>query len=304
MKRTTPVTVFGKEIELRNYICSPLGGQEVEDPKVNLYIMATGNCNAKCFFCPGYNRNTKMDYGKLREVLQELKHKDLINRISITGGEPMLDLLRLEHLLGVLKEEVPEYHISLNTNGTNLNLGVMEYMENLDVLSDIHVSRHHFEDGWNRHIFATHKTATATHLKCAAATILKDKLSLSCNLMKGFIDNKRMIKDYMEHAAIIGAKFVGFVSLMDKTEACKDRYVDYEDISKSFMLSDRIVYDQHQSDFDSCKCENWNYIAANGSAIPFYMRHVLAKTCDCVKSFCYTEDNQLTINHNGKVVLY
>ena len=68
------------------------------DSQYILYLYATSLCNAHCNFCSekNYNRvEKKFESKKLAEDLRELKEKDLLNKISITGGEPFLYVEKL-----------------------------------------------------------------------------------------------------------------------------------------------------------------------------------------------------------------
>lgn len=298
------ISLFGKELEIKSYVCSAFGGEEVQDSKLNLYIMANGYCNVKCLFCNGYSSTEAFDYDKLREVLRELRKQDLLNRISLTGGEPMLNIKRFDRILQVISEECPEYHVSVNTNGTTLTPANLEKMQYLHVLNDVHLSRHHYDDWTNGYIFGSHDVPTTAQIKELSSGPLQGKLSMSCNLIKGMIGTKEKVLDYMQFAAEVGAYFVGFVSLMEKNGFCKAEFIDYEEISRSFKIADHMVFDVIRKDGDTCKCENWDYVSSSGTVVPFYMRRVIKPSCDCIKSFTYTENNQLTANFKGMQTIY
>ena len=76
--------------------------------RYNLYISITDVCLASCPFC---NNSTKkktthsekeFDIEKLKIVLRELKRNKLLNRVSITGGEPLLDVDLLNSVLNAV----------------------------------------------------------------------------------------------------------------------------------------------------------------------------------------------------------
>ena len=73
--RTKTITLFGKELQVKNYICSQDGihyRQKPEDAKLQLSICPTSYCNASCPFCIAKNTKTK-DVIDLRMYLYLMK---------------------------------------------------------------------------------------------------------------------------------------------------------------------------------------------------------------------------------------
>ncbi len=92
-----------------------------------LFIRFFG-CNLKCTFC-----DTKLEYYKeksLEDLLQELKLYGSCHSISLTGGEPLLQIDFLKKLLPALKEK--EEIIYLESNGT-----LYKYLEEIIGCIDI-----------------------------------------------------------------------------------------------------------------------------------------------------------------------
>ena len=291
--------IFDKKIHLREYVCSPTGGYTCSDPKVNFYIYASGFCPAKCSFCPGFSSKEKIDIKKLQAALSELHGKKVINRIAITGGEPFADLSSLDEILGSIKNICGEsYHVSVNTSGVNL-----QYARNMiyfHVLNDIHISRHSDNDLLNRNIFGI-KTPTSKQIS-EQIKFGNNIFSLSCNLLKGHIDDEKRLKQYLDHAIEIGAYQVGFVSLMEKTKLCKDLFVDYNSIVPKLFAKDGFLFETMFKDKESCRCENFTYFNEKGK-IPFYMRRSLVGNSDCVKAFVFNQNNNLITNFGKDMVL-
>lgn len=292
--------IFNKDIKLRDYICSPIGGYPCADNKINLYIYATGFCPAHCSFCPGFNSKQELDFNKLKIAITELHYKQVINRISITGGEPLVDLSNLNQILKTISDVCGHdtYHISINTNGVNLkHLRDIEYYSSLN---DVHISRHHYNDIENDGIFRI-KTPTLSEIK---TEIEKGPAiySLSCNLIKNYIDSPKNIQSYLDAAIDMGIYQVGFVSLMDKTLFCQDHFIDYESITPKLLATNGFAFEAIAKDCDTCKCENYTYYNNNGE-VPFYFRRVIGFNMDYVKSFVYTIDNKLVTNFNKGMVL-
>ena len=292
--------IFGKHISIRDYVCSPTGGLSCANNKVNLYIYSSGYCPAHCSFCPGFTSKTRIDINKFRDSLVELHQKQVINRVSITGGEPLSDLNSLELVLQTIADVcgTDTYHVSINTNGTNLSL--LKWLPHFYVLNDIHISRHSYNDTENDEIFGIKTPKTSRITK--ETKMYPGIFSLSCNLMKGFIDSPEKLKKYLDFAIQVGVYQVGFVSLMDKTKSCDNLFIDYEDITSKLSVKDGFLFERFAKDKGFCKCENFIYYNELGS-VPFYLRRILAGNADCVKAFIFNQDNNLITNFGKDMVL-
>lgn len=292
--------IFGKQIRIRDYVCSPTGGFHCHNTKVNLYVCANSFCPASCCFCPGFKSRNKFDLSKFKKALTELHNKDVINRIGITGGEPLANLGRLNDILMTINDVCGSdtYHISINTNGTNLSF--LRDIESFSFVNDIHISRHAIRDAENDKIFGI-RTPTVSQIK-RECELTKDVFSLSCNLMRGYIDSPKRLREYLDMAIHVGAYQVGFVSLMEKTKACKDLFIDYEDITFELYVKDGFLFENMSKDKKSCKCENFLYMNEDGE-IHFYLRRIFGGKQNCVKAFIYNQDNNLVANFGKDIVL-
>jgi len=291
--------LFNKQIRLRDYVCSPTGGYACSNNQVNLYIYASGYCPAKCSFCSGFHLKSKTDHSKLKTVLCELHNKKVINRIAITGGEPLIDLSSLDNILGTIYDVCgSHYHISVNTNGTNLSL--LRNIEHYSLLNDVHISRHSNKDYENDDIFGI-RTPTSAKIR-QEVELGPNIFSLSCNLMHGYIDSPIRLREYLDDAIKLGVYQVGFVSLMHKTLPCNELFVDYEDITSKLHVRDGFLFEKMAKDKLSCKCENFSYYNEHGN-ISFYLRRVLGGINDCVKAFIFNQENNLVINFGKDMVL-
>lgn len=292
--------IFGKQIRIRDYVCSPTGGFHCHNTKVNFYVCANSFCPASCSFCPGFRTRNKFDFDKFRKALTELHNKKAINRIGITGGEPLTDLNRLNEILMIINDVCGSdtYHISINTNGTNLSS--FRKINAFPFVNDVHISRHSANDSENDKIFGI-RTPKVSQIK-RECELTKDMFSLSCNLMRGHIDSPQGLRDYLDMAIHAGVYQVGFVSLMEKTKVCKDLFIDYEDITSELYVKDGFLFEEMSKDKKSCKCENFLYMNKDGE-IHFYLRRVLSGKQNCVKAFIYNQDNNLVTNFGKDMVL-
>ena len=129
------IEIFGEKIRIKNYLCSSNPNKiKKQNAKLNLYIKINDACNAKCEFCS--NRDMQdmgnINLEKLEYVLDYLNKRNLLNRISITGGEPMLKLDLLNKVANLIFKVIPNAMVTINTNGFNLRKVV-----NLDSINKI-----------------------------------------------------------------------------------------------------------------------------------------------------------------------
>ena len=298
MLKHNVVFIFGKTVHLRPYQCSPTGGLDCNNSKVNLYIYASGFCPAKCSFCPGYNSTSQINIDKLKVALSELHQKRVINRIHITGGEPLSNIDSFNQILKTINDVCgKDYIVAVNTNG--INLSKLHNIDYFPVLNDIHISRHSENDNENNDIFGI-RTPTISQIK--ELIRLNPKYSFSCNLLKGYVDSHQRLQSYLDVAIDLGIKEVGFVFLMNKTSSCKDNFIDYEEITSQLKLKDGFLFENISKDKTYCKCENYSYYNNSGE-IKFYLRRVISANNDCAKCFIFNEDKLTTNFNNGLELL-
>ena len=89
-------------------------GEGIEIGRPEIFIRLAG-CNLRCVWCDtkyAWENGKKMS---IEEIIKEVK-KYACKRISITGGEPLLQKEELLELIKKLKDD--GYWIQINTNGT------------------------------------------------------------------------------------------------------------------------------------------------------------------------------------------
>lgn len=118
---------------------------------------------------------------------------------------------------------------SVNTNGIHLN--ELGQLVQSGLLNNIALSRHGLTDKENQEIFKTNTIPTDEDIK-AFVDKYGQVIHLSCNLIEGYVDSPESVVDYLEKAASFGINDVGIVSLMNKNQYCKDKYVDYSLVAK------------------------------------------------------------------------
>jgi len=281
------INLYGKEIELRDNYCSlnNLKPLPIEKPYINLYVRMFSWCNAACPFCvyrDGYNT---FNFNKFADILNYLKTKVEIRKVSFTGGEPTSSINLLNNLIKKVRNITP--FIVVNTNGFNIK----ELLIN-DVNS-IALSRHHYDDDKNNAIFKTKMLS-----KKDIQNLNLKNLHLSCNIIKGQIDSRVEIEKYLEFATSIGVSDVGFVSLMKVNKYCEDNFLDFNTLLKSNTKNIK-KYKQWEKE-DVCRCTNYIY-AKKGKYALFYNRSVLKQKEGSTNTLLFTGEH-LVHGFNNKII--
>lgn len=288
--------LFGKDINVKTHYCSINGSTPVKiKPRMNVYIQL-GGCNANCQFCEFKDHGVKFDFDKFETKLLELSKQITIGKISITGGEPTLYYYRLVRIVKIIRKHFPDNFLVLNTNGFNLlRLHNDNLIKNFDSIS---VSRHHWNDIINTTIFKTESIDSET-LKFLVSQY-ENIFHLSCNMIKGNIDNPEDIYEYLEYAASVGIYDVGFVGLMELNEYCKEHRVEV-DLRK--YENDRFINFKNMCFGKSCKCFNYVYIPENplNGTVNVYSRHVLGKS-DVIQMVVFDGQN-IKLGFDGDILI-
>ena len=251
------VIVQGKKYNIEKFECN-------NQDNFPFYINITNACNANCEFCSNGTKNNykKLDLEELKKILDEISPN--IRRISISGGEPLIDLEEIDKLL----ELVNMYGIktTMNTNGTNL-LKAQDILNKYENLYSIHLSRHHYEDDKNNEIFKT-KVIPFEDLKKLE---LKPKFFINCLLIEGYIDSKEKVVDFLNKVSELNIKRVGFVSMMQVNKFAEENFVDFNDFN--FEGDSNFVNAINLKDHDICTCHNYLFFAKNGKVINVFFRY-------------------------------
>ena len=222
---TTHVELFGKEIPVRSHTCSFMGkpGRPLEKPHIDLYIR-TKDCNSRCKFCIWHSDAQDFNLEKFHKIFEEVLPKISIRKIAVTGGEPTMNWKLFETIVNTARSYVPRpTYMSMNTDGLRLQRLFDDPIH--EEFAQIHISRHHWDDKINDEIFNS-TTPTAEQLAWAqSVTKNKYQIQLSCNLIKGYMDTKEKMYQYLEWVNSLKINHVGFVSLMPVNEYSKENYI-------------------------------------------------------------------------------
>lgn len=262
------IDIFGSEVKVRDYYCQRIGWEKKERlPSINLILQFEG-CNAICDYCELYNIGRKFDFDKFNKIIDELNDKIQINKLSFVGGEPTLQYDTFKKVLEISKEKLKPNLTVLNTNGYRLS-DVFE--DNLfEYFDSISISRHHYDDDINDEIFKVKTISSDEIRRLQSLTTNKNQISLSCNLIKNYIEDEDSIIKYLEYIDSLGIKNTGFVNLMDMNQYCVDNSIDFNNIdllNKRFSVVDYCFLGK------ICECCNCVYVTQNNNVIEIYIKN-------------------------------
>jgi len=266
------IVLFDHIIQVKDIGCNRYGISGIAlPPIVNLFVKVTNACNAKCPFCSNANYTNirvNFDIDKLFHCIDEILDKKIIlNRINITGGEPAVCSSIVCDIIARLKSK-PRYsrlHLHLNTNG--LLASSQELMRN-ERFNSISVSLHHYDIDCLSEIYGVKIPEKALSFN----GIEISKLNLSCNLIKGYIDNETEVLHMLDFAINKAILRIGFVGLMPVNSYCKAHAVQLEQID--FDNIPHLYFTGSKDRGENCKCSNYLY-NKDGRILEVYMRHYM-----------------------------
>ena len=303
--KTKTVNVFGKELKLKNYICSADGvnyKQKPEDIQLQLSICPTSFCDAACPFCIAKNTKQKqfVDLVKLEECLKRLRDENLVRGVSFTGGEPFTDVKLLNDIINLVFEVFGNsIEISITTNGTNLHR--MHEIEKLSYLDALHISRHHYDDRINAELFGIRVPTKDELSEILHSVSYKDLFVLNCMLLKDYIGTQDDIHKFLDFAIEVGAGKVAFMACSPINDFAKEQTMDYTTVLKA--NDPTLLFTRGFRDFDLCRCQDGVYASSTGEIIEFYGRNTNASDCEYCRGFVYGADNHLRVGFNGEIIL-
>lgn len=186
----------------------------------NLNIFITNKCQNSCNFCinKGYTNTDITDelyYKSLEGVCNELKGKKI--EITMTGGEPTLNVERFVNTMQIVRK----YGFHCRTVSTTAiclekkykGKSLCQYMIENSFTHNINISRMHWDDSKNEEVFQGRNITNKQLERLRVFFKLNNaELRLSCNLLKGYIDNfEKMLNflDYYEEDTIMFREVVG-----------------------------------------------------------------------------------------------
>lgn len=272
----------GKKIAIKEFDCS-LGTLNPEriSPFVNLFVKVTNGCNAHCLFCSNAGTiptSKPFDIAKLEDIILKLKERGIkVNRLNITGGEPAVASSLVEQILQCMdRNGFDDIHTHLNTNGLLPQSKELMRHPRWDSIS---MSLHHYEIDKLSELYGCKISEDAFTFE----GINKQILNVSCNLIKGYIDNPEEAKKMLDFALDLGIPRIGFVALMKVNDYCKEHFIDLEDIHIDTIP--HVYFTKSMSRGTNCKCSNYLYNRSL-KILEIYMRNY-ANPQYCESSLVY-----------------
>jgi Molybdenum cofactor biosynthesis enzyme len=283
--------IFDEEINFKNYDCSYDNNHyRIRGAMINLYVQATSKCNAKCCFCYTKNKCNNFNYEKFNKVLKELSNRNILKRIAITGGEPLLDELKTMKII----EEAKRYCeiISLNTNAYSIDKIDLVY----DKVSFIDISKHHYDNNINNKIMGL-QTPTIDEICNRIST---KKIKVNCVLQNSGINSFEELKNMLNILSDKNISEVKFISILPLNQMAVNEFVNPENIMKQceVYLNDSYLYDKHM-----CKCFEFMYVSDKGKVIKVTIRYTIDKNYDCVKQLVYDGEYLYTSFNKDKIII-
>ena len=303
--KTRTVNVLGKELKLKNYVCSSDGlhyKQKPDDIQLQLSICPTSFCEASCPFCIATNTQQKqfVDLFKLEECLKRLHDENLVRGISFTGGEPFTDVKLLNDILNSIYKIFGNHvEVSVTTNGTNLHR--MHEIEMLSYLDALHISRHHYDDRINAELFGVRVPTKEELSEILHSVSYKDLFVLNCMLLKDYIGTQEDVHKFLNFAIEVGAGKVAFMACSPINDFAKAQTMDYTTVLRSDDPA--LLFTRGFQDFNLCRCQDGVYAAPTGEIIEFYGRNTSVGDCEYCRGFVYGADNHLRVGFDGEIIL-
>jgi molybdenum cofactor biosynthesis enzyme MoaA len=270
---------------------------DIEENTTSLYIVLTRQCNVKCRFCEFRQGSSEIDINKFQQLLSELREHCYINTVHFTGGEPTLELDKIIQICDIVKQGDKLTKTSVNTNGT-----MLDRLTNISNLDNIALSRHHYKDELNSEIFQSNLVPT---LKDIENSNEKQKIHVSCNLIKGYIDSRKEIINYLDCLGSIGINDIGLVSLMNINNYCDEHFVDFNNLQ--LELDNRITKTKYFRNIDDytnevvCKCDNYLYTTSNLRAVSVYHRYAVGNSK--IADYLVYENNHIKQGFSGEILV-
>ncbi|MBR3439118.1 MAG: radical SAM protein [Clostridia bacterium] len=304
--RTCTVTVLGKPVTVKNYICSSDGVsyyKKDDDIKLSLAVCPIMFCPGRCPFCIAKNTdsNKRIDIERLSKVLYALKEENRIQRINITGGEPFYDVVFLNEVVNLIYEVFGfDFELSISTNGVHIER-IFE-ISGLEHIEAIHISRHHYDDAINRTIFGGFNAPGKEKLKEAVDSVsFKDIFVYNCMLLKDFINSREDVHKMLDFAIETGVPKVGFMSCSPVNEYAAEQTVPFESVIND--EDESLLFTRGFYDYEFCRCRDGVYLSEDGSIEEFYARSTNNDKCKYSRGLCFDADNHLRDGYGGNIIV-
>jgi hypothetical protein len=152
------------------------------------------------------------------------------------------------------------------------------------IKNSISLSKHHYIDEINDEIFGV-KTVTFKEVSESLPST-----HLTCNLIKGYIDDIKSAKEYLDACLSYNLTDVGFTTLMDANDYCKENKIKFVDIFNHNLEENNIIKIGEWNNFESCRCGNYSYVSDKyEKVVNFFAKH-----------YCVSNNNESNMVYDGQ----
>lgn len=270
-------TLFGTDLVL-----GPRCGQTEPNNSVNLYVRLTDACAFDCKFCEWSNKSTHIEFdgAKLIDSIHAIYDAGLtINKVSFTGGEPLLRKGILSMALFAIKQFDPTIFTVVSTTG-------WKYANDLPAfyIDSLALSRHHYtKAGIDESFNSRYKDMETVYDRIINEFPDKDKIHITCNMVRGLIDSPAEVYKFLNYYGELGIKDFGFVGLMPVNNYCKHKFIEplgiLADVPNT-KITQCLVNKLAKPGLFSCYCNNYETVLENGEVVKSYARCVTATATD------------------------
>lgn len=303
--RTRTVSVLGKPLTIKNYVCSADGVNYNRPEKVllQLSVCLTTFCPANCRFCIAGDTGAKrsLDIDKFADVMRKLKAEEIIRGIKITGGEPFYDVGLLNEVISVLYE-IFGHHLELSVSTNGIWLDQLHKIKELEYLESIHISRHHYDDSINRTIFGCTEVPSGDKMREIVSTVsYRDIFVFNCMLLKDHINSPEEAHRFLDFTIRTGVPKVGFMTCSPANEYAKMQFIPYDSV-----ISDDdplLLFTRGFFDHEFCRCRDGVYVSPQGELVEFYGRSTNTDGCKYSRGLVYDAGDHLRVDFGGEIIV-
>lgn len=265
-----------------DYACIDACGNErvINCKNKKLYVLVNNKCNARCKYCVKQGEDLLFSVRQFVDTFKNINNTFDLTEVHFVGGEPTLDMNKLEQSMAAVSVINKNVKIYVHTNGAVIN-----ELSNNRYIDHIVLSRYAIKDEDNNRIFNTKTVAQLNEI-----IEFRDihKIILRCNLIKGYVDNRQELVRYLEMAASLGINKVELRSLTKLNRFCKEHFVDFNTFDlqscESFKKIDCLG--NYINEKQCCRCDNYIYSTRN---ISIKHEHIIKKN-EAAMCLMYTED--------------
>jgi pyruvate-formate lyase-activating enzyme len=203
----------------------------------NFSILLPGGCNAHCSFCFNDSTDISNEEIPLVEYVKQLKYTlenmpENFRQISLTGGEPLISPY-FSHVISMLALYGEQFRkVVLTTNGTHL-INQLPLLSS--VVNHINISRHHYDDAFNKQVFKGTYTVDTHDLHRIIDQCGQHGIDVSLNCVIKEHTMGAFIERYIKYARELGVRSVNFRRESGTLEptSVENGYEHYKVISES-----------------------------------------------------------------------